>query len=102
MSINSWADTCCSGRHAFVKEFVEGKMVNVVGFADSLGTVENLLIAHVVYAYNLSGSSVILLECNNSIYMENTMKDVLINPIQCKEHNAKVDIRSQLYLLSPI
>ena len=35
MGIDSWADTCCVGRHAHIEEFVEGKSVTANGFAKS-------------------------------------------------------------------
>ena len=42
LGIDSWADTCCAGRHAFVEEFVEGKIVNATGFSPSLGSMQGL------------------------------------------------------------
>jgi hypothetical protein len=50
LGIDSWADTGCSGKHAYVEEFIEGKMVTATGFTKSLGSVRNLPIANVLYA----------------------------------------------------
>ena len=36
---DSWADTCCAGKHAFVEEFIEGKTVTATGFTSSLVSV---------------------------------------------------------------
>ena len=97
LGIDSWADTCCAGKHAFVEEFVEGKIVNATGFTPSLGTLNGLPIAHVVYAHDTLDGSVLLLECNNSIYLGDNMADGLINPIQCEENGVRVDTRPKFY-----
>ena len=97
LGIDTWADTCCVGRHAFVEEFVEGKIVNAQGFSSSLGKIKNLPIAHVLYAYDLPDSSVVIIECNNSIYLGNDMDDSLINPIQCEDHGVRVDVRPRAF-----
>ena len=52
LALDSYADTSCSSRHAFVEEFIEGKTVSVTGFFSSLGSVKNLLMANVLYAYD--------------------------------------------------
>ena len=97
LGIDSWADTCCAGKHCYVEEFVEGKMVNATGFTPSLGTVSNLPIVHALYAYNSPDGEVFLIECNNSIYLGEDMIDSLVNPIQCEENNVRVDIRPRAY-----
>ena len=33
--IDSCADTCCLGKHAYIREFIEGKSVNATGFSAS-------------------------------------------------------------------
>ena len=65
LGIDSWADSCCAGQHAFVESFVEGKFINATGFSDSLGQINNLPIATVLYAYDLDDGNTILLENNN-------------------------------------
>ena len=102
LGIDSWADTCCAGKHAFVEEFVEGKIVNATGFTPSLGALNGLPIAHVVYAHDTLDGSVLLLECNNSIYLGDNMADGLINPIQCEENGVRVDTRPKVYYLSSV
>ena len=97
LGIDSWADTCCAGKHAFVEEFIEGKTVTATGFTSSLGSVSNLPIANVVYAYDSKDGTVILLECNNSIYLGDKMSDSLMNPIQAEEIGVRVDTRPKRY-----
>ena len=69
LGLDSWADTGCSGRHAYVEEFVIGKTVTAIGFSSALGKLDNLLYAHVLYAYDHEDGWILLLEHNNTIYM---------------------------------
>ena len=62
MGLDSWAGTECSGKHAYIDEFVEGKSVNVTGFTSTLGSIHNLTIAHVLYAFDKEDGTVFLLE----------------------------------------
>ena len=82
MDINTWSDTSCAGRHAYVVEFIEGSLVTATGFTSSLGKMENLPIANVVYAYDSNDGSTILLESNNCISSGDEMWDSLFNHIQ--------------------
>ena len=52
LGFDTWADTSCSGKHAYVKEFILGRSVTATDFSNSLGTLENLPLAHVMYAYD--------------------------------------------------
>ena len=97
MGIDSWADTCCAGKHAYVEEFIEGKTVTATGFTSSLGSIKSLPIANVLYAYDAPDGTVIVLECNNSIYLGDKMNDSLLNPIQAEEVGVHVDIRPRRY-----
>ena len=97
LGIDTWADTSCAGKHAFVEEFIEGKTVTATGFTSSLGSMANLPIANVVYAYDALDGTVILLECNNSIYLGDSMTDSLMNPIQAEEVEVRVDTRPKRY-----
>ena len=97
LGVDSWADTCCADRHCYVEEFVEGKVVNATGFTPSLGAINSLPIAHVLYAFDAPNSLVYILECNNAIYLGEEMIDSLMNPIQCEENNFKADIRPQAH-----
>ena len=71
LGFDSWADTSCAGKHAFVDSFVEGRSVNASGFTHALGSIKNLPIANVIYAYDCSdGTTVMILniyEGNNKI-----------------------------------
>ena len=82
LGLDSWADTGYAGKHAHVEEFVLGKTVMATGFSPSLGKLDNLNVAHVLYAYDHAEGSVILLEHNNVIYMGDNMVDSLSNPLQ--------------------
>ena len=93
LGIDSWADTCCAGRHAHVLEFVEGCTVTAHDFASSLTPITNLSIANVTYAYDTAGGETYVCIVNNLIYLGELMEDGLLNPIQCMENNIKIDIR---------
>ena len=97
LGIDTWADTCCAGKHAFVEEFIVGKTVTATGFTSTLGSVPDLLVANVLYAYDTAEGTVLLLECNNSIYLGDKMGDSLMNPIQAEEVNVRVDTRPNRY-----
>ena len=47
-----------------------------------LGSVSNIPIEDVVYAYDSPDGTVLLLECNHLIYIGQKMSDSLLNPIQ--------------------
>ena len=95
--LDSWADTGCAGDHAHVEEFVLGKTVTATEFSSSLGKLDNLPIAHVLYAYNHAERSVIRIEHNNTIYMGSNMDDSLSNPIQSEEAGVGVHLRPKYY-----
>ena len=97
LGIDSWADTGCAGRHAYVEEFIIGQSVTASGFATSLGRLENLPIANVLYAYDKPDGSTILLVHNNVIYLGDNMDDSLANPIQSEEHGVRIDLRPRKY-----
>ena len=92
LGFDTWADTSCAGRHAFIESFVEGKTVNAVGFSSSLGALENLPIVNAVYAYDFNDGRTILLENCNAIYVGESMEDSLVNPLQCEDNGVKVDL----------
>ena len=52
LGINSWADRGCARKHAYIEEFISGRTVNATVFAPSLGSLNNLTIANVLYAYD--------------------------------------------------
>ena len=49
--LDSWADTGFPVKHAYVDEFVEGKILNVNGFTSTLGSIDNLPISYVLYSF---------------------------------------------------
>ena len=97
LGIDSWADTCCVGKHAFVEEFIENKTVTAAVFTPSLGLVSNISIENVVYTYDAPDRTVLLLECNNSIYIGQKISDSLLNPIQAEEVGIYVDTWPRRY-----
>ena len=61
LGFDSYADTCCTGHHARVESFVEGKTVTATGFLSSMPAMENLPLANVLYAFDLSRGEVYIL-----------------------------------------
>ena len=55
LGLDSWAGTGFSGKHAYVDEIVEGNGVDVTEFASTLGSIDNLTIAHFLYAFDKEG-----------------------------------------------
>ena len=92
LGIDTWADTTCAGKHAYVEEFVIGKSVTATGFTSSLEHIPSLPIANVLYAYDASHGTVIILEANNSIYLGDRIEDSLMNPIQATEQGVNIDV----------
>ena len=97
LGIDTWADTGCSGKHAYVEKFIEGKSVNVGGFSNSLGSLDGIPFANVLYACDLCNGTVVLLEHTNTIYLGKDMNDSLANPIQCEKNGVRIDIRPKAY-----
>ena len=73
LDLYSWAGTSCSGKNAYVDEFVEGESVNV--------------------ASDKEDGTVVLLEHNTTIYMKDYMIDSLDNPILCEDNDMRFDLR---------
>ena len=97
LGFDSWADTSCSGKHAYVESFVEGQSVTATGFTTTLGKMENLPIANVIYAYDTNDGNTILLENFHTIYLGENMTDSLINPIQAEDNDVRIDIRPKRF-----
>ena len=97
LGIDSWADTGCSIRHAYVEEFVVGKAVSATGFSPSLGKLDNLRYVHVLYAYGHQDGTTLIIKHNNTIYLGEDMEDSLCKTIQSEEAGTRVDIRSRHY-----
>ena len=97
LGIDSWADTCCAGKHAHIDSFVEGRVVNVSGFSNELPQIESIPIANVKYAYDSNDGKTYILTMNNAIYLGNSMENALICPNQCRENGIQVDTRPKYY-----
>ena len=97
LGFDTWADTTCSGRHAHVVSFVDNKIVNAEGFASNLGSLRNLSIANVAYAFDMPSGETIILRLNNTIYMGEHMNDCLANPIQLLEGDTRIDLRPRKF-----
>lgn len=97
LGLDSWADTFCAGRHCFVEEFIANKSVTATGFCSHLGSISNLPLANVLYAYDLKDGTTVLLECNNAIYLGEQMEDSLANPIQAEENDVRIDLRPKFF-----
>ena len=59
---------------------MEGKTITTNGFAAEMGTLENLPIANVLYAYDSPDGEVFILRVNNSIFLGDSMEDSLLCP----------------------
>ena len=84
-------------KHTHVEEFIIGKTVTATAFSSSLGKLDNLPYAHVLYAYDHEEGSFILIEHNNTIYMRNNMDDSLSNPIQLEEAGIRVNLHPKYF-----
>ena len=73
-----------------------GKIVSATVFSPSLGKVDNLRYAHVLYAYDHRDMTTLIIEHKNTIYLGGDMEDSLCNPVQSEEAGTKVDIRSSI------
>ena len=94
---DSWTETGFSGKHAYVEDFFEGKCVNVTGLTSNLGSIDNLPITYVLYAFDKDDETMVLLEKNNTIYTGYDRIYSLDNPIQCEDNDVGVDLRPTLF-----
>ena len=62
-----------------------------------MGSIDNLPIVHVLYAFDKEYVTVVLLEHNNTIYIGDDMIYSLDIPIQCRDNNLRIDLRPQIY-----
>ena len=97
LGFDSYADTSCAGRHAWIESYVEGKTVTANGFATEMGTLENLPIVNVLYAYISPDGEVFILRVNNSTYLSNSMEDSLLCPNQCRLNGIEINTRPKMY-----
>ena len=74
-----------------------GKFITLRGFTTALGSLDNLPIADVLYAYNEENGEIIILKAKKSIYLCDKMDELLIKPIQSEEVGVQVDTRPKRY-----
>ena len=74
-----------------------GKFITAKGFTTALGSLDNLPIADVLYAYNEENSEIIILKAKKSIYLCDKMDELLIKPIQSEEVGVHVDTHTKRY-----
>ena len=92
--IDTGADTCVAGKHAWVVEVIEGFTANARGFDDSSTTLHNLPIVNVKYALDIPETGeTILLEVNHCIYMGAKKADGILCPNQMRLNGVFVDER---------
>ena len=97
LGFDSYADTCCAGKHARIESFIEGKTVSASGFSNSMKVMENLPIVNVLYAYNTQEGETLILRVNNSRYLGEHMEDSLLCPNQCRDNGIMIDTRPKVY-----
>ena len=61
LGLDYWAETGCSVKYAYVNELFEGKSANETGFTSTLGSINNLPIAHVLYVFDKEDGNVVLI-----------------------------------------
>ena len=97
LGLDTWADTCCMGKHAHVREIIEGKTVSASGFAATLPTVNDIPIANCSLAYDALDGTTYILEVNNALYLGDTMDHCLLCPNQCEDNGIRIDLRPAYY-----
>ena len=76
------ADTSCLGKHSYVEEFVVGCTIPDIGFTIAIGSTKDVPIENVLYVYDLSYVTTVILEHKNKKSMGNDMFNFPANPIQ--------------------
>ena len=97
LGFDTWADTSCTRKHAFLESFIEGRVVSAGGFSPSLGKLDNIPIANVLYACDLADGTTIIIENCHAIYLGESMDDSLVNPIQAEDSDVRVDTQPQRF-----
>ena len=67
--------------------------MTATGFSSSLGSIKDLPIAHISYAYDAAEGDTLILEHNTTVYLGDNLVDSLDNPIQSEDNDVLVDIR---------
>ncbi len=92
--LDTGADTCVAGKHAWVVEIVEGFTASAHGFDDSSKALEGLPIVNVKYAYDdkKTGETFIII-VNHCIYLGSKKEDGILCPNQLRLNGLHVDDR---------
>ena len=98
LGIDSWADTCCVDKHAYIESYVEGKTVTTNGFSNELPAIKNLSIVNAKYAYDseITGKTYILC-IDQAISLSESMEHALLCTNQCRTNGILVDTRPSIY-----
>ena len=91
LGIDTWDNTACEGKHAFVEAFIMGKFITAKAFTTSIGYLHNLLIVNVLYVCDAENGEMTILEAKNSIYLCDKMDDSFPNSIQDEEVGVLVE-----------
>ena len=92
--MDSGADSCVAGKHAWIVEIVEGITVSAQGSNDSMPIDVNLPIVNVLYAYNHPDTGKVIILCmNHCIYLGDKKIDSIVCPNQMQLHGIYVDER---------
>ena len=67
LGLGSWSATGCSGKHAYVDDFVEGWSFIVPVFTSTLDSIDNLPHDNILYAFDEEDGTVVFLKHNNTI-----------------------------------
>ena len=76
---------------------MEDKPSTATGFTASLGSLKDIPIYNVFYAYDTTDGKTILLEYSNPIHLGDQMEDSLGNPIQSEDNGIILDTRPTIY-----
>ena len=99
--MDTGADTCCAGKHAYVLATIEGVSVSCRGFSDNLSVEANLPVVNVIYAYDCKKrGEVILPQLNHCIYLGDKKNDAIACPNQLRLFGIHVDERPAVLFLN--
>ena len=95
--IDTWADTACAVKHAFVEAFIMVIFITERGFNTTLGCLNNIPISIFFNTCDAANSEIIILESKNSIYLCDNMENSLLNTIQASGVGVHVDTNPKRY-----
>ena len=98
LGLDTWADTCCVGKHARINEIIKGKSVTATGFASSLKSIPDLPIVNCSLAYDSSDGKTYILKINNAIFLGEQMENCLLCPNQCEVNDVRITLRTKIII----